>query len=110
MSHVSDWKRREKTTFIAEEEDGDGESVVLRAQGTDVGGEDGGKHVDAPIDQVNGGSALLRETVERGVGGKIKGDVGDVDADFVVIGELAERSRLRCASRGDRDAPRRDSE
>ena len=92
MSHVSDWKRREKTTFIAEEEDGDGESVVLRAQGTDVGGENGGKHVDAPIDQVNGGSALLRETVERGVGGKIKGDVGDVDADFVVIGELAERA------------------
>lgn len=35
---------------------------------------------------------MLRETVERGVGGKIKGDVGDVDADFVVIGELAERA------------------
>ena len=89
---MSGWKRREKCTFVAEEEDGDGESVVLRAQGTDVGGEDGGKHVDSPIDQVDRRGALLRETVERGVGGKIKGDIGDVDADFVVIGEFAERT------------------
>lgn len=62
----------------------------MRAQGTDVGGEDGGKHVDASIDQVDGSGAKLCETVERGVGGKIKRDVGDVDADFVVIGELVE--------------------
>lgn len=65
---------------------------MFGAKRTDVGGERGGKHVDAPVDEVDGSGSLACEAIQRGVDGEIVTDVGYVDAHFVETVDLAKRT------------------
>lgn len=65
---------------------------MFGAQRANVCGERSREHVDAPVHQIHGGGSLAGQSIQRGVEGEVVTDVGDVDADFVVSVDLAERA------------------
>ena len=70
---------------------GFGEAVLVLLEGAQVVADVFGEHGDDVLGEVNAGASLVCLFVERGVGGDEGADVGDVDAEEVlVVGQFAE--------------------